>query len=111
MKFSDVHLLPREKYKLFVMSFYHPVSYEFIGNDCYRLEKVYKFIKSEKQFVDTVVSDIVVMPVYNLTDTYRRYRVYKREQFYDSKLWQLIISIVAAVLASLITNWFMLRIG
>lgn len=49
-------------------------------------------------------------PVYDLTDTYRRYCVYKRHQFYDTKVWQLIISVMAAIIASLLTNLIMVKV-
>ena len=80
MDYSKITLIFRERAKLFTMRFIHPVSAKFIGQDCYNLSHVY------------------------LTDNYRRYRTWKRKQFYDTKVWQLFISIVAAVIASLITN-------
>lgn len=105
MDYSKITLIFRERFKLFVMRFIHPVSVKFIGKDCYNLEHVYKFIYSDYEFNDTLKNKNAPSTSYYLTDNYRRYRTWKRKQFYDTKVWQLIISIVAAVIASLITNY------
>lgn len=104
MDYSKITLIFRERAKLFAMRFIHPVSAKFIGQDRYNLERVYKFIYSSYKFADTLKTDQPEHPVYHLTDNYKRYRTWKREQFYDTKVWQLIIAVVAAVIASLITN-------
>lgn len=105
MDYSKITLIFRERIKLFTMRFIHPVSANFIGKDCYNLEHVYKFICSYYEFNDTLKSENALPTSYYLTDNYRRYRTWKRKQFYDTKIWQLIISIIAAVIASLITNY------
>ena len=104
MDYSKITLIFRKRSKLFTMRFIHPVSAKFIGQDCYNLSHVYKFIYSPYEFTDTLKNEHPQPCVYYLTDNYRRYRAWKRKQFYDTKVWQLIISIVAAVIASLITN-------
>ena len=104
MNYSEITLIFRERAKLFVMRFIHPVSAKFIGKDCYNLEHVYKFIYSPYEFADTLKTGNSQPLAYYLTYNYKRYRTWKRKQFYDTKVWQLIISIVAAVIASLITN-------
>lgn len=109
MDYSKIILIPRERIKLLIMHFIRPVSYEFIGQDCYRLEHLYKFICSNYEFSDTLKNEKSSNSVYYLTDNYKRYRAWKRKQFYDSKLWELIISISAAVIASLITNRLLLK--
>ena len=110
MDFSNVNLLLHEQLKLFIMRFYHPVSYKFIGKDRCTLENTYKFIESHYRFTDSTRNDVPNYPVYDLTDTYRRYCVYKRHQFYDTKVWQLIISVMAAIIASLLTNLIMVKV-
>lgn len=107
MDYSQIILIPRERTKLFAMRFIQPVSANFLGKDCYNLEFVYKFVYSNYQFVDTVTNSNPAATTYRLTDNYRRYCAWKRKCFFDSKLWELIISIVAAVLASLITNYLL----
>lgn len=107
MDYSKITLIFRERVKLFIMRFIRPVSTKFIGQDCYNLEHVYKFIYSTYEFANTLESESPHPNAYYLTDNYRRYRTWKRKQFYDTKVWQLIISIVAAVIASLITNYLL----
>lgn len=104
MDYSKITLIFRERSKLFIMRFFHPVSTKFLGQDRYALEHVYKFVYSTYKFTDTLKNQNSPSSCYYLTDNYKRYRAWKRRQFYDTKVWQLIISIVAAVIASLITN-------
>lgn len=40
---------------------------------------------------------------FSLTEKYFRYCAYRRNKFFDNKLWPLIISVVASVITSLIT--------
>lgn len=40
----------------------------------------------------------------SLTEKYFRYCAYRRNKFFDNKLWPLIISVVVSVITSLITT-------
>lgn len=57
MDYSKITLIFRERAKLFTMRFIHPVSAKFIGQDCYNLSHVYKFIYSPYEFTDTLKNE------------------------------------------------------
>ena len=46
--------------------------------------------------------------MYDLTDRYFRYCIYRREKFLDSKIWPIIISVITSVITASITTRLML---
>lgn len=102
--FSNINLYFQEKLKLFRMRFRKYVDADFLGKSLQKLEYI-KFIQSHYDFVDTQATHTEVRTVYSLTDRYFRYCVYRRQKFFDSKLWPFIISIVTAIITSLITAY------
>lgn len=100
--FEEIYLIPSEKLKLFCMCFKKKVKREFLGKSERPLMK-YKLIACSYPFVDTTPSDKAVEITFSLTEKYFRYCAYRRNKFFDNKLWPLIISVVASVITSLIT--------
>ena len=89
MDYSKITLIFRERAKLFTMRFIHPVSAKFIGQDCYNLSHVYKFIYSPYEFTDTLKNEHPQPSVYYLTDNYRRFK--------DSIEWFAIFNALAII--------------
>lgn len=101
--FDEICLLFPEKFKLFCMRFKKTVTSGFLGKSEKPLMG-YKLISSNYSFVDTIPADEAPERTFSLTEKYFRYCAYRRKKFFDSKLWPLIISIVASVITSLITT-------
>ena len=106
--FTSINLLLIEKLKLFAMRFKKKVNGEFLGDSCALLSGV-KFIKSDYSFIDTGKAENHKPTMYSLTDRYFRYCVYRRNKFFDSKVWPFIISIAASVITSIVTARLLLK--
>ena len=100
--FDTICLLPSEKFKLFCMRFKKTVARKFLGKSEKPLLR-YKLISSNYSFVDTTPCDKPSECTFTLTEKYFRYCAYRRKKFFDSKLWPLVISVVASIITSLIT--------
>ena len=102
--FSNINLFFREKVKLFIMRFKKEVTEDFLGTSCRSLESI-KFIQRHYSFTDTPANSPSSAAFYTLTQRYYRYCVYRRNKFFDSKIWPFVISIAAAVITSIITSY------
>lgn len=102
--FSNINLFFTEKVKLFIMRFKRNVSEDFLGDSCRFLTSI-KFVHASYEFRDTLAG-LPPSPVfYTLTRRYYRYCVYRRNKFFDSKIWPFFISVAAAVITSIITSY------
>lgn len=108
--FSNINLYHSEKVKLFIMRFKKWVTAEFLGSSLRPLLNN-KFIACNYPFTDTNKSHTPNKSLYTLTDRYFRYCVYRRNKFWDSKIWPFIISIAASVITSLLTTLVLLKLG
>lgn len=106
--FSSINLLLIEKLKLFSMRFKREVTAEFLGKSCYPLSKM-EFIKSDYSFVNTEKARNQNPTMYSLTNRYYRYCVYRREKFFDGKVWPFVISVAASVVTSILTTLVLLK--
>lgn len=102
-EFDNINLYLVEKIKLFVMRFKKRVNEKFLGSSMKMLLDI-RFITSDYPFIDSVKTDVSCPTSYSLTDRYFRYCVYRRRQFFDSKLWPFVISIAASVITSILTT-------
>lgn len=101
--FTGINLYIKERIKLFKMRFRKRVPGSFLEPSLRDLLNI-KFIKSHYNFVDTVKNDDPQETLYSLTDRYFRYCVYRRRKFFDSKVWPLLISVIASIITSIITT-------
>lgn len=107
--FTGIDLYFTEQLKLFVMRFRKKVPGSFLEPSLRGFLTI-KFVKSEYPFVDTVKNDNQQEALYSLTDRYFRYCVYRRRKFFDSKVWPLVISVIASVITSIITTLITARL-
>lgn len=108
--FSNVNLYFSERAKLFIMRFKKQVPGSFLGKSLKGLLGI-KFITSIYPFVDSVKNSNPLPTMYSLTDRYFRYCLYRRRKFYDSKIWPLLISVIASVITAIVTTLLTLKIG
>lgn len=102
--FSNINLYRRERFKLFCMHFRKCVSGKFLGESLYGLSRI-KFIQAVYEFEDAVATQHPKETFYQLTDRYFRYCVYRRNKFYDGKIWPFIISIATSVITAIVTSY------
>ncbi len=108
--FSNINLYHSEKTKLFIMRFKKWVTADFLGPSLRPLLNN-KFIACNYPFTNTNESSTLHKSLYTLTDRYFRYCVYRRNKFWDSKIWPFIISVAASVITSLLTTLVLLKLG
>ena len=101
--FSNINLFRKERFKLFCMRFKKDVSGKFLAESLYGLSRI-KFIQADYEFEDTLATQHSKETLYRLTDRYFRYCVYRRNKFYDGKIWPFIISIATSIITALITS-------
>lgn len=102
--FSKIHLYFSERFKLFCMRFKKQVTGDFLEPSLQQLLG-YKFIASHYEFTDTLKTVERKPTLYSLTDRYFRYCQYRRDKFFDSKVWPFIISVAASVVTSVIVAY------
>ena len=102
--FSNINLYRKERFKLFCMRFRKCVSDKFLGESLYGLSRI-KFIQAVYEFEDAVATQHPKETFYQLTDRYFRYCVYRRNKFYDGKIWPFIISIATSVITAIISSY------
>lgn len=103
--FSNINLKFTEKFKLFCMRFKKKVSEHFLGNDLMPLAAL-EFIRANHSIHKNEIGEYPPDGTFSLTDKYIRYCIYRRQKFFDSKIWPFVISIVTAIITSFITAYF-----
>lgn len=113
--FTNTNLRFSEKIRLSIMYylrfFKKYFSEKFFGETIARNLLLIKFIESHYTFHDTTIATKPYVPKYSLSDRYFRYRVFRWNRFWDSKVWPFVISILTSVIASIITTVLILKLG
>lgn len=104
--FENINLLFPEKVKLFCMRFKKHVSEKFLGSSARMLVGIH-FVTATYPLCDITPAKTRPKVTYSLTDRYYRYCVYRRRKFFDSKVWPLVISVLASIITSIITTWLL----
>lgn len=102
--FSNINLYFSEKMKLFIMRFKKQVTSDFLEPSLHIL-LAYKFISAHYEFTDTQKNEHPEPTLYSLTDRYFRYCVYRRNNFFNGKIWPIAISVISAIITSVITAY------
>ena len=96
--FENINLLFPEKVK--------HVSEKFLGSSARMLVGIH-FVTATYPFCDITPAKTRPKVTHSLTDRYYRYCVYRRRKFFDSKVWPLVISVLASIITSIITTWLL----
>ena len=104
--FENINLLFPEKVKLFCMRFKKHVSEKFLGSSARMLVGIH-FVTATYPFCDITPATTRPQATYSLTNRYYRYCAYRRRKFFDSKVWPLVISVLASIITSIITTWLL----
>lgn len=101
--YENIILTFKEKYLLFFLRFKHKAVDSYFNGSFYTLIE-YQLIKRNYKSKRSESGASIPDGTYSLTDKYFRYCAYRRQKFFDSKLWPLIISVVASIITSTITT-------
>lgn len=101
--YENIILTFKEKYLLFFLRFKHKAVDSYFNGSFYTLIE-YQLIKRNYKSKRSESGASIPDGTYSLTDKYFRYCAYRRQKFFDSKLWPLIISVVASIITSIITT-------
>lgn len=101
--YENIILTFKEKYLLFFLRFKHKAVDSYFNGSFYTLIE-YQLIKRNYKSKGSESGASIPDGTYSLTDKYFRYCAYRRKKFFDSKLWPLIISVVASIITSIITT-------
>lgn len=109
--FTKIQLFFPERIRLFALRFIKSAPVQFFGK---YFDALYRH-----GFIEAVLNNnLDIFPhlpygdgMYSLTEKYRRYCVYRREQFFASATWTAIVSSVVSMITSIITVKMMFKLA
>ena len=96
--FSNLNLYLRERKMLFLLRFKKKVPKEYF-EDSFQNFLNEKLIAHGGSWFHSEPN-----PLYHLTDRYFRYCVYRRSQFFNGKAWSCVLTIITAMLTTILTK-------
>ena len=100
--FTKIQLFFPERIRLFALRFIKSAPVQFFGK---YFDELYRH-----GFIEAVLNNNLD-GMYSLTEKYRRYCVYRREQFFASATWTAIVSSVVSMITSIITVKMMFKLA
>ena len=110
--FENINLYIRERYKLFCLRWIKKqVTEAYFGKETTRKLTTLHFLGARYEFSDTTKTKVMKSAFYELTDTYFRYCVCRRNRFFYGTLWQQLVAGITSLIVSVLTVVLLMILG
>lgn len=110
--FENINLYIRERYKLFCLRWIKKqVTEAYFGKETTRKLAALHFLKARYEFSDTTKTKVMKSAFYELTDTYFRYCVWRRNRFFYGTLWPQLVAGITSLIVSVLTVVVLMSLG
>lgn len=110
--FENINLYIRERYKLFCLRWIKKqVTETYFGKETTRKLTALHFLEARYEFSDTTKTKVMKSTFYELTDTYFRYCVWRRNRFFYGTLWPQLVAGITSLIVSVLTVVVLMSLG
>lgn len=110
--FENINLYINERYKLFCLRWTKKqVTEAYFGKETTRKLAALHFLEARYAFSDTTKTKVMKSTFYELTDTYFRYCVWRRNRFFYGTLWPQLVAGITSLIVSVLTVVVLMSLG